>query len=102
MYIVPLNGITPLNAISQVKQKDETQESGDNASFTDVFKQAFQNVQDTQKVCEEDNIKVALGEIDDLHTVALNTKKAAVALETFVAMKNTAVDAYKEIMSMGI
>jgi len=96
-----MGGITPLDTMSQVEGKT-TGQSGAEASFLDVFKQALQNVEDTQKVSEEDSIKVALGEVDDLHTVKVNLAKAQMALDVLVSMRNTALDAYKEIMSMTI
>ena len=98
MFIIPMNGITPLETISQKTQP--TKES--TSSFTDIFKQALDNAESTQKVCEEDNVKATLGEVDDLHTIQINMQKASLALETFVSMKNTAVDAYNEIMRMSI
>lgn len=100
MFIVPMSGITPLETISQKQVNNE--ENNNSASFVDVFKQAIQNVEETRKVCEEDSIKVALGEIDDLHTVQINMEKAATALSVLVAMKNTAIDSYNEIMRMSI
>lgn len=100
MYIVPMSGITPLDTPSQVGSTTKSTSTG--GSFADVFKDALKNAEDTQKVCEDDNLKVTLGEIDDLHTVQINMQKAALALETFVSMKNTAVDAYNEIMRMNI
>lgn len=100
MFIIPMNGITPLETITQ-KPIEKTNESS-SASFADIFKQAINNVEDTQKVCEEDNIKIALGEVDDLHTVQVNMQKAATALDVLVSMKNTAVEAYSEIMRMNI
>ena len=100
MFIVPMSGITPLDVISQNKKDAVAETSGDTASFTDVFKQALQNAQDTQKVSQEDSAKVALGQIDDLHTVEINTQKAKMAVEVLVTMKNTAMDAYNEVMRM--
>ena len=100
MYIVPMGGITPLDIISQNKTADVSNISNDTGSFTDVFKQALQNVQDTQKVSQEDSAKVALGQVDDLHTVEVNTQKAKMAVEVLVTMKNTALDAYNEVMRM--
>lgn len=100
MYIVPMSGITPLETPSQVESTKTTTSS--EGSFVDIFKDALKNAEDTQKVCEEDSIKVTLGEVDDLHTVQINMQKAALALETFVSMKNTAVEAYNEIMRMSI
>lgn len=99
MYIVPLNNtISPLQTAPAAKE----QKPDGGASFKDVFKEALADVQETQKICEEDNIRVALGEVDDLHTVALNAKKAAIALDVFVAMKNTAVEAYNEVMRINL
>ena len=98
MYIIPMNGITPLETISQ--KSTQTKESM--GSFSDIFKQAIENVESTQEVCAEDNIKITLGEVDDLHTVQVNMQKASLALETLVTMKNTAIDAYGEIMRMNI
>lgn len=100
MYIIPMSGITPLETISQ-KTNNELDKSS-SASFADVFKQAIQNVEETQQVCEEDSVKVALGEVDDLHTIQVNMKKASMALEVLVSMKNTAVEAYNDIMRMNI
>ena len=100
MFIVPMNGITPINTLSQ-SQQDEVK-SKDTASFADIFKQAIENVEETRKVCEEDSLRVTLGEVDDLHTVQINQEKAATALSVLVAMKNTAIDSYNEIMRMSI
>lgn len=99
MVIIPMNGITPLETISQ---KTEPAKESSGGSFVDIFKQALDNAESTQKVCEEDSVKATLGEIDDLHTIQINMQKASLALETFVSMKNTAVDAYNEIMRMSI
>ncbi len=106
MFIIPMNGISPLETIKplgteeSIAKIEETQ--GSSASFTDIFSQAVQNVEETRKVAEEDSIRVALGEVDDLHTVQVNLEKAATALDVLVTMKNTAVDSYNEIMRMSI
>ncbi len=101
MFIIPMNGIVPLNTPSQLPVEKAADTKG-GASFTDIFKQAVENVEETQKITAQDSVRVALGEVDDLHTVQINMKKAAAALEVLVTMKNTAVDAYNEIMRMGI
>lgn len=103
MYIVPLNSsIKPLDILSQTNEPVRPENENSEASFTDIFKDAYNNVKETQRISDEDSIKVALGEIDDLHTVQLNSKKAAMAVETFVTLKNVAIDAYNEVMRMSI
>lgn len=101
MFIVPMGGITPLNILSQVKPKDNAEIVAD-GSFMDIFKGALKNVEDTQAVSGKDNISLALGEVDNLEQVYLNKEKAAMALETFVSIKNSAIGAYDEVMRMSI
>ena len=100
MYIIPMSGISPIESISQGSKQNVSGTAS--SSFADIFKQAIQNVEETQQVSETDNAKIALGEIDDLHTVQVNMQKAATALSVLVNMKNTAVDAYNEVMRMSI
>lgn len=103
MYIVPMNNsITPLDTMSQTEEKTAGSLTDGQPSFTDVFKEAFRTVQETQEVVESDSIKLAVGEIDDLHTINLNRAKATLAVDTFVALKNSAVEAYNEIIRMNI
>ncbi len=105
MFIVPMNGIAPMTGIKPLESsltKEVTNKEEPNYSFSDIFKEAMKNVEETQQICEEDSVKVALGEIDDLHTVMANSQKAALALQTLVTMKNTAVTSYNEVMRMSI
>ena len=104
MFIVPLSSnITPLNTPSQLGlEKAPAAENDSQPSFKDVFKEAYDAVTETQRVTQEDSVKLVMGEIDDLHTINLNAKKAQMAVQTFVAIKNTAVDAYKELMGISL
>ncbi len=114
MFIVPMSPIVPLDSskdkIAQMKpigtissnSVEETADEEQGASFIDVFKEAYQNVEETKKISNEDNAKLALGEIDDLSEISMNTQKAQIALQTFVTLKNSAVEAYKEIMQMTV
>lgn len=103
MYIVPMSSnITPLDTMSQTDEKSIASLTEGQPSFTDIFKEAFQTVQETQEVVEADSVKLAIGEIDDLHTINLNRAKATLAVDTYVALKNSAVEAYNEIIRMNI
>ncbi len=104
MFIVPLSpSINPLNTPSQLGiEKAAASENDSQPSFKDVFKEAYDAVTETQRVTQEDSVKLVMGEIDDLHTINLNAKKAQMAVQTFVAIKNTAIDAYKELMGISL
>ena len=104
MFIVPIS-----NAIQPVESRFDTNnaaaavaDSVDNPQFSDVFKEIFTDVQETQRVVQEDSVRLAMGEIDDLHTIYNNMTKAAVAVETFVAIKDAAVNAYDKVLQISM
>lgn len=101
MYIIPINSsITPLDILSQ----NETEKAAavDTPSFTDVFKEVYDQTQNTQKVLNQNAADIVMGNIDDLHTVYNNITKAQVSLQTFVAIRDAAQQSYKEIIQMAV
>lgn len=101
MFIVPIStNISPVQSMFDKQPASVAPNS--TASFSDVFKEIFNEVQETQRITEEDTVKLAMGEIDDLHTIYNNMTKAAVAVETFVSVKNAALDAYSQILQISL
>lgn len=104
MFIVPINSsITPVESYfdKDVAAAEES-DSLDRPKFSDVFREIFNEVQETQRVVQEDSVKLTLGEIDDLHTIYNNMTKAAVAVDTFVAVKDAAISAYDRILQISM
>ena len=103
MFIVPIsNSIQPVESLFDEDKKILSEEESDKPQFSDVFKEIFSEVQETQKVVQEDSVRLALGEIDDLHTIYNNMTKASIAVETFVAVKDAAVNAYNSILQISM
>lgn len=102
MFIVPISsGITPLNILSQ-NEAPQTGAAEQSPSFKDVFREVVNDVAETQQTVNEDAARLVMGEIDDLHTIYNNLTKAQVAVETFVAIKDTCQQSYNEIMQMSM
>ena len=103
MFIVPISGaISPVQSVfdnenGQVKEITES-----SPQFSDVFREVFNDVQETQQQTNIDAVKLMQGEIDDLHTIYNNITKASIAVETFVAVKNAAVDAYNQVLQISM
>lgn len=101
MYIVPLNSaITPLDILSQ--NKTPAEETVKTPSFTDVFKEVYEQTQETNRVLNQNAADIVMGNIDDLHTVYNNITKAQISLQTLVAVRDAAQQSYKEIMQMTV
>ncbi|MBD5144542.1 MAG: flagellar hook-basal body complex protein FliE [Ruminococcus sp.] len=102
MFIVPINSsMRPIESLFEDNNAAGIQDQ-DKPQFSDVFKEIFSEVQETQRVVQEDSLRLAMGEIDDLHTIYNNMTKASVAVDTFVAVKDAVVNAYDRIIQMSM
>ena len=101
MFIVPISSsIQPVESIFDREDEKADEIKEDAPKFSDVFKEIFNEMQDTQKTREEDAVRLTMGEIDDLHTIYNNMTKASVALDTFVAVKDAAINAYNSVLQI--
>lgn len=102
MFIVPINSsMRPIESLFEDNSVLDVQDQ-DKPQFSDVFKEIFTEVRETQKTMQEDSLRLAMGEIDDLHTIYNNMTKASVAVDTFVAVKDAVVNAYDRIIQMSM
>lgn len=103
MFIVPISGaISPVQSVFENENEQVREITESTPQFSDVFKEVFNDVQETQQQTNIDAVKLMQGEIDDLHTIYNNMTKASIAVETFVAVKNAAVDAYNQVLQISM
>lgn len=103
MFIVPISGaISPVQSVFDNENEQVKEITESTPQFSDVFKEVFNDVQETQQQTNIDAVKLMQGEIDDLHTIYNNMTKASIAVETFVAVKNAAVDAYNQVLQISM
>ena len=85
-------------------QTEKSKGSG-TASFDSLLNSAMNLVQQTEdysNAAEVEEVKYAMGQSDSLHDLMVAQQKANVSLQYTVAVKNTAVEAYRSIMNMQI
>ncbi len=103
MFIVPISSsIQPVESYFDNAVKSVSEDESDKPQFSDVFKEIFNDMQETQQVMNEDVVKLTLGEIDDLHTVYNNMTKAGIAVDTFVAVKDAVINAYDRVLQISM
>lgn len=103
MFIVPISGaISPVQSVFDNENEQVKEVTESSPQFSDVFKEVFNDIQETQQQTNIDAVKLMQGEIDDLHTIYNNMTKASIAVETFVAVKNAAVDAYNQVLQISM
>ena len=108
MFIIPMSSvITPLESVSRVfdAQQEENAADGEKVrvpTFFDIFSEIFNNAVDTNQQKQADILQLMMGDTDNLEQIQANITKAEIATELLVAVKNTVMDAYKEIIQMSI
>lgn len=99
-FITP---ITPLGEISGLRSlQDDLPQKGNEQPFKDIFNAAIQNLKDTEIISNNDTAQLALGDIDDLHTLGIDATKAYLAERLVVELRNRAMEAYSEIMRINL
>ncbi len=77
-------------------------ESGPGESFATMLKSATDSVNSLQQASSELSTRFATGASNDLVGVMIASQKASVAFQGLVHTRNQLVNAYQEIMKMGM
>ena len=98
--ITRLRPVTSLNEVGTVDIKPESGESG--VSFKGMLKDAVGEVNNLQKEADTLAIKLASGDVEDVHRAMIAMQKAKLALDLTIQVRNKVIDAYTEIMRMQV
>jgi flagellar hook-basal body complex protein FliE len=100
MFITP---ISPLNSIGNIGS-DKKVTSGETGSsmFQDIFKEAYQNVKETDKELATQEYLLSTGQIDDAHTVPAAAAKAQLSVDLLTTLRNKALESYNEMIRISI
>ena len=96
-------GIKKSIGLSRINTDDK--ESVKGTMFESILNSAIDNLKTTNSYlsdAENEEIKFALGEVDNTHDLTIALQKASTALQYTVAVRDRLMDAYKEIMQMQI
>lgn len=78
------------------------EEAASGSSFGELLERAFDAVNQAQWEADGAAIKLATGEIEDIHQVTILAEKANLSLQLAIALRNKVVEAYQEISRMQI
>ena len=96
MNIVPISSMSLLQD-SPLGAAGPVQDAG-SLPFQKVFQNALNIVEETQAVKSQDSYNLALGEVDNLAAIQINSERATVAVQMMVEMRNRILEAYNEVM----
>jgi len=94
-----INRIVP-GLIEKTQNNQALDPSVDKASFTDLFNNLVNSVNDLQFDAAKAQELLATGDAADLHQVMIAAEEAGIALDLLLEIRNKLVDAYKTLMQM--
>ncbi len=103
-YNVSSNAVKEAAGKTQAALRAESNEESKDV-FSNILNTAIQNINTTNSYIsdmENEEIKLALGQTENTHDLAIAIQKASTALQYTVAVRDKLLDAYKEIIQMQI
>jgi len=93
-----MSQVGTIDSLKQINWGTASEAGNPTSPFKDILQNAIDSVNETDAKVKADELAVATGRSDDLHTLMIDAAKANLALETLVQIRNKALDAYNEIM----
>lgn len=106
MFIVPMTSIIGGTGVGTVAgnaaNTAAAAETGVAGDFQNVLQDVINNVEETEAATKVDAYNLSIGNMDDMHTMMINTAKADVALQTMVQLRNKVLESYQTVMNTGL
>ncbi|MEW5945109.1 MAG: flagellar hook-basal body complex protein FliE [bacterium] len=101
---VMMNGVPsvgPIRPQSVFPFETDAQQKGP-ATFSEMLKSAVKSVDALEKNADEMMLKLATGDVKDVHEVIMAAEKAEMALQLTVEIRDRIIEAYQQIMRMAV
>ena len=70
--------------------------------FKSVFKNAVDQVKETEADVEHKQYLLATGQLDDAHTLPIAEAKASLSLDVLITLRNKTLESYNELIKMNV
>lgn len=94
--------IDDYSTLPKLESNTKKVKQDEDVNFNQYLKTALNKVNELQIDAENYKKLLAVGEVDNLHDVAIAAEKANISLQLVLGIRNKVVEAYREIMRMQI
>ena len=101
MFIIPVTRMEGVGDLTDLK-KDSTVKAVPEKRFDSVLKEAVREADQAIKDTQIMDMKLASGQVDNLHAALIQAEKTAAAVEFTTQITTKAVNAYNQIMGMQV
>lgn len=101
-FIVPMQPWGTIGNLNMNGSQEAATVNEEASLFKDIFKNALNQVKDTQADVEYKQYLLATGQLDDAHTLPIAEAKAGLSLDVLIALRNKTVESYNELIKMSV
>ena len=103
MALDPITRLRPVTSLTDTTRVDITPEPEQpGVSFKELVKDTIGEVNKMQKTADDLAVKLASGDVEDVHRAMIAMQKAKLALDLTIQVRNKVIEAYQEIMRMQV
>lgn len=102
MFIVPIAKMDGVQSLKELKTSAKAPQQPAAANFKNIFENAIKEADQAIKDTRDMDVKLATGQIDNLHTALIQAEQSAAAIEFTTQLASKAVSAYTQVMGMQI
>ncbi len=92
-----INSLSDIGKFGRVIEPEKEYRNGD-AVFKDIFKEAVNNIKQTDDEVTKQQYLLATGQTDDVHNLTIAATKAQLSVDYMVQLRNRAMESYGEVM----
>ena len=102
-FIIPMQPWGTIGNLNMNSGQEAAVAVNEEASlFKDIFKNALNQVKETQADVEYKQYLLSTGQLDDAHTLPIAEAKAGLSLDVLIALRNKTVESYNELIKMSV
>jgi flagellar hook-basal body complex protein FliE len=105
MAITPITSIKPLSgaaSVTRIDRADPSDAVDPASSFKEQVTKAIKQVNDLQHQADNAAVRLATGDLEDVHQAMIAMQKAKLALDFTIQVRNKVIESYQEIMRMQV
>ena len=97
-----ITSVEQLSSVFTNKTVEKTNNAEENGLFESIFRDAIENVKQTDAEKTEAEYLLATGQLDNPAALTIAATKNEIAVELLVQLRNKALDAYSEISRISL
>ena len=101
-FIVPMQPWGTIGNLNMSGSQEAAAVNEEASLFKDIFKNALNQVKETQADVEYKQYLLSTGQLDDAHTLPIAEAKAGLSLDVLIALRNKTVESYNELIKMSV